>query len=476
MMPVFSLSLSLYLSFSLLLSPLSLSQLSSGADVCPSTGLDICGNIDADRPRACTACIGVTIDLDDTAYLYKGLSKDISCILHGLYSNDPQGKWYEIGTDGSSTEITSGVATTTDTTQGTRTTKLSVTIGETDKTYSCKYTASDGFSVEDYIEHKVGDAKSTLRCEISSAGDYFNKFWGYSDKVDIISSSDTGYEISYASNIMSLDLDASSTWTKAQNYRCSASFTFETGAHKSVAIKSAHIQEDNLPGVVWKGVETEISVTLASINPNAETVTIKFGNNALGTGQKINDKYVATDKLTFTNSDEKSWTISAAFKYPSESEVTITEAFDLKVAELTSPTKFVCFAKNDCEVFITFTLSTIDGITSNGQTNSTNKQTVTWTYSNNTVTAKKTLTNVQYNDAYNTYSWKFFLQKGTELEQEFTLDVAEIVAKDLTVFDAYTTTVDYQFELKNSSFTPTACYVEIGDDGGDDKEVSVGTF
>ena len=48
----------------------------------------------------------------------------------------------------------------------------------------------------------------------------------------------------------------------------------------------------------------------------------------------------------------------------------------------------------------------------------------------------------------------------------------EIVAKDLTVFDAYTTTVDYQFELKNSSFTPSACYVEIGDEAGDDKEVS----
>ena len=52
----------------------------------------------------------MTIDLDSTAYLYKGLSKDISCILHGLYSNDPQGKWYEIADDGSSTEITSGVA------------------------------------------------------------------------------------------------------------------------------------------------------------------------------------------------------------------------------------------------------------------------------------------------------------------------------------------------------------------------------
>ena len=31
-----------------------------------------------------------------------------------------------------------------------------------DMAYTCKYTATDGFSVEDYIEHKVGGKNSSL--------------------------------------------------------------------------------------------------------------------------------------------------------------------------------------------------------------------------------------------------------------------------------------------------------------------------
>ena len=42
-----------------------------------------------------------------------------------------------------------------DTTQGTKTTTLALTVGDEDMTYSCKYTATDGFSVEDYVIHQV---------------------------------------------------------------------------------------------------------------------------------------------------------------------------------------------------------------------------------------------------------------------------------------------------------------------------------
>ena len=42
-----------------------------------------------------------------------------------------------------------------DATQGTKTATLAVTIGEGDVSYSCKYQANDGFSVEDYIEHQA---------------------------------------------------------------------------------------------------------------------------------------------------------------------------------------------------------------------------------------------------------------------------------------------------------------------------------
>ena len=45
----------------------------------------------------------------------------------------------------------------------------------------------------------------------------------------------------------------------------------------------------------------------------------------------------------------------------------------------------------------------------------------------------------------------------------------EFVKKDLTVFEANTQTVTYQFEIKNADMTPTSCYILASKDGQPDQ-------
>ena len=48
---------------------------------------------------------------------------------------------------------------------------------------------------------------------------------------------------------------------------------------------------------------------------------------------------------------------------------------------------------------------------------------------------------------------------------------SEIVAKDLTVFDAFTQTVTYQFEIKGADVAPTACYTLMAQSGQSELQV-----
>ena len=51
----------------------------------------------------------MTIDQPSVAYMHQGQEKQINCILHGLFSNNPTAKWTGTDSKSASKEITEGV-------------------------------------------------------------------------------------------------------------------------------------------------------------------------------------------------------------------------------------------------------------------------------------------------------------------------------------------------------------------------------
>ena len=57
-------------------------------------------------------------------------------------------------------------------------------------------------------------------------------------------------------------------------------------------------------------------------------------------------------------------------------------------------------------------------------TNGTDKKTASWKYENKKITATTKLEKVKEHDAYNTYTWTFYLQNNTQLSMDTKVDVA----------------------------------------------------